>query len=65
MEKAAGQKRIRSINQAVAFLKEMDPDTAISYSAIVKAIKNNDIPCVLVGNRRLVTLESVMEYFGV
>lgn len=59
------KKRIRSINQTVAIIKEMDPDTAISYSTIRKAIANEMIPCIFVGNRKLIVVEDVMEYFRI
>lgn len=57
------QKSIRTINQVYSFLKERDPDCAISYRAIKELIDKGIIPHINRGNRKLVVLEDVYEYF--
>lgn len=59
----AESRRIRTMNQTVKFLKERDPETPISYTTIKKAIDNGDISHVSSGNRKLIVLEDVYEYF--
>lgn len=55
--------RIRTINKTVEFLKALDPDTSITYSAISKVVKQGDIPCIQVGNRSLIKVEDAYIYF--
>ena len=59
----AETRRMRTINQTVKFLKELDPDTAIAYSTIKKAVDSKEIPHINVGTRCLIVLEDVYEYF--
>lgn len=58
-------RRVRSINQVAAFFQERDPDTAITNSAIRKAVKDGSIPSVSIGTRKLIVLEDVAHYFNV
>lgn len=58
-------RRVRSINQVAAFFQERDPDTAITNSAIRKAVKDGAIPSVSIGTRKLIVLEDVAHYFNV
>ncbi len=54
---------IRSISAALKFLKEDDPDTAITRGMIESAIDRGEIPCIRQGNRRLVLLDDVYKHF--
>lgn len=55
---------IRTINQCIAAIRQQDPDTCISATAIRRLIKSGDIPAIYCGNRAYVALEDVMEYFS-
>lgn len=56
-------KRIRSINQVVKFIKDQDPDSRIGYTTIRNAIDRGEIRSFRSGNRYLIVLEDVYEYF--
>ena len=56
-------KKLRTIEQAYAILKEMDPDTAISKWFIREAILNGEIPFVQVHSKRLIDLNFLIYYF--
>lgn len=56
--------RIRTINQTMKMLKELDPDTAISEKALRRAVQENEIPHRNVGNKILLNFETVCEYYG-
>lgn len=56
-------KRIRTLNQTYKYLHERDPECAISYRAIKSLIDKGIIPHIQSGNRKLVVLEDVYEYF--
>lgn len=63
MRNMAQPKRIRTINQIYNFLHERDPECAISYRTIKSVIDKGVIPHIESGNRKLVVLEDVYEYF--
>lgn len=55
-------RRMRTINQAVEEFKKEDPTTAITYSFINTLVKENKIKSINVGNKRLIDLDSLLEY---
>jgi len=55
-------RRMRTINQVVEEFKKEDPTTAITYSFINTLIKENKIKYIAVGSKRLVDLDSLIEY---
>lgn len=57
-------KKLRTIEQAYAALKEMDPDTAISKWFIREAILNGEIPFVQVHSKRLIDLGDLISYIN-
>ncbi|WP_251612719.1 DNA-binding protein [Senimuribacter intestinalis] len=57
-------KKLRTIEQAYAALKEMDPDTAISKWFIREAILNGEIPFVQVHSKRLIDLGDLINYIN-
>lgn len=59
----AEERRIRTINQVVKIFKESDPDCAIGYSTIKKAVDEGNIRHINSGSRVLLVLEDVYEYF--
>lgn len=52
-------RRMRTINQAVAWARETDPDTALTYTALRRLVLAGSIPHVAVGTKRLVALEDI------
>lgn len=56
--------RMRTIEQAAAEIKALDPETAISKTALRRLVLTGVISCVKVGNKRLVNLDSVFSYLG-
>lgn len=54
--------RMRTIKQCVKELKSIDPNSAITVSALRRWIRDGDLNAVLVGNKQLVSLEAVEEY---
>lgn len=59
----ATTRRVRTINQTVEFFKKNDPDTAIKYNTLKKAVEEGAIPHVISGTRTLIVLEDAYEYF--
>lgn len=55
-------RRMRTINQAIEEIKEMDSNSAITYNFINTLIKNNDIRYINIGNKRLIDLDSLLDY---
>lgn len=58
-----GTRRVRSISQTIEFFKQMDPQTAVKYSTLKRAVDNGEIPHINAGTRRLIVLEDAYEYF--
>lgn len=56
--------KIRTVPKAVAVLKEIDPGTAITVSAVRRAIREGKISSVQVGTRNLVNVNEIALYFG-
>ena len=55
-------RRMRTINQAIEEIKEMDSNSAITYNFINTLIKNNVIRYINIGNKRLIDLNSFLDY---
>ena len=51
--------RMRTIRQCVAELRTIDPNTAITASALRRWVREGEINVVQVGNKQLVSLEAV------
>ena len=54
--------RMRTIKEAVAEIKALDSNTAVTVYHIRQQVLSGIIPCVHVGNKRLVNLDTVIEY---
>lgn len=52
----------RTIKEAAAYFKELDPGTSLTETAIRRLIRSGDVPCVRVGKKYLVTLEALEDY---
>jgi excisionase family DNA binding protein len=53
--------RMRTIPQAFAEIKRLDPDTALSETTFRKMVKRGEIPIIQVGSRRLINLDILFE----
>ena len=54
--------RMRTIKEAMAWIKETDPDTAITPHALRRLIVSGEIPRVVVSNKYLVNLDDLDSY---
>ena len=54
--------RMRTQSQAFAWLKEHDPDTALTKTALRRLIITGAVPSVRVGQKYLISLEVLEEY---
>lgn len=57
-------RRMRTIPQAAAWAKEVDPCTALTRTALRRLVLAGEIPCVQVGVKRLVALEDLESYLA-
>ena len=57
--------RVRTIPKAVEILREIDPGTAITISAVRRAVREGKISFTPVGTRKLVNVNEIASYFGV
>ena len=55
-------RRMRLISEAYDEIKEADPNTAITMTAFRRLVLAERIPSIMIGNKRLVSMEDV-EYF--
>ena len=55
-------RRMRLISEAYGEIKEADPCTAITMTAFRRLVLDGRIPSIMIGNKRLVSMEDV-EYF--
>lgn len=56
-------RRMRLITEAYAEILENDPDTAITMSAFRRLVVGGRIPSIMIGNKRLVSMEAVEHFF--
>lgn len=56
--------RMRTINEASAYLLEHDPKTALTKTALRRLIVTGVIPSVKVGNKYLIALENLEKYLS-
>lgn len=54
--------RMRTIKEAMAWIKETDPDTAITPHALRRLIVSGEIPRVVVSNKYLINLDDLDSY---
>ena len=53
--------RLRTVPEAFRELKKEDPSTAFTMTALRRLVKTGKIPVVLIGNKRLVDLDTLPE----
>ena len=54
--------RMRTINKAIAAIKDEDPHTAFTPTALLRMIKSGELPSITVGTKYLVCLDTVLDY---
>lgn len=54
--------RMRTIDQTAAWLRENDPDSALTKTALRRLVVTRKIPSVRVGQKYLVALETVEDF---
>ncbi len=52
-------RRMRTLPQAAVWAKEVDPQTALTYTALRRLVLSGEIPHVAVGTKRIVALEDI------
>lgn len=57
-------RRMRTIPQAAEWVKENDPCSALTQTAIRRLVLSGEIPHVPAGNKRLVALEDIEDYLS-
>ena len=56
--------RIRTLADAAAYFKAADPETAITKTAIRRAVVDELVPSMKVGKKWLVSLDALERYFS-
>ena len=56
--------RMRTIQEAAAELRRIDPHTAVTPYFIRRMVLNGTIPHVKAGNKRLVNLDTLLEHLA-
>lgn len=53
---------IRTIKDAAAYFKTLDPQTAMNECAIRRLLRSGAVPCVKIGKKYLVSIEALESY---
>lgn len=53
--------RMRTIPECVSMLKELDPETALTVTALRNMVKRGEVPAVPVGSKRLINFDMLLE----
>ena len=56
--------RMRTIQEAAAELRRIDPHTAVTPYFIRRIVLDGTIPHVRAGNKRLINLDTLLEYLA-
>ena len=54
--------RMRTIDQAAEWLRANDPETAFTKTALRRLVTTGELPCVRVGQKYLVSLETLEDF---
>lgn len=55
---------MRTIDEAAAFMRQTDPGTAITKTALRRLVTSGQVPSVRVGTKYLIDLGVLDEFFG-
>jgi len=56
--------RMRTISETIAAIREADPQTAFTQTALRRMIKTGEVPSVRVGAKYLVNLDTLFDYLS-
>ncbi len=56
--------RMRTAAGVLAIIKEQDPDTEVRLNYLRQLIRSGAVPCVTLGNKRLVDADKVIAYIA-
>lgn len=56
--------KMRTIEQAAAWLQENDPETALTKTALRRLVVTGKLPCIRVGQKYLIALETLEDYLA-
>lgn len=56
--------RMRTLPQAAQLLREQDPDTAFTLTALRRMVKRGEFPAVEVASKRLVNFDALLEHLA-
>lgn len=59
------KKRMRTINDALALIKEADPDTAVTYHFLRRLCDTNEITVVKAGKKFLLNYDELLIYLNI
>lgn len=54
--------RIRTLKDTYEFLREMDPNTAVTPNALRRMVVSGQVPCVKAGKKYLIDLDVLFDY---
>ena len=55
---------MRTIDEAAAFLRQADPNTAVTKTVLRRLVRSGEIPSVRVGAKYLIDLGVLDDFFG-
>ncbi len=61
MIKANNIPRMRTVSNAVAEIKKIDPNTDFTERALRRMVSKKEIPTVQIGNKKLINLDLLIE----
>lgn len=56
--------KLRTISQAADYIKTVDPDTALTQTAVRRLVVTGKIPSIRAGNKYLISLENLDAYLS-
>ena len=56
--------RVRTLPAAAALLRELDPQTAVTLTALRRMVKRGEIPAVEAGTKRLINFDALLEHLA-
>ena len=56
--------RMRTIDQAAAWMKENDPNTALTKTALRRLVVSGKLPSVMIGQKYLLNLDTLEAYLS-
>ena len=54
--------RMRTLTETAAYLKEQDPQTAVTLTALRRMVKTGELPSVTVGVKRLINIDVLISH---